>query len=400
MITFPLYPNPAATIAAITEQSANLISCYFIIPDKQNIDNNPLSIYYKSMKNIDFTKLARPNILSLKPYEAKEIPCKVKLDANESPYSLPPEKIFLAKNFFRGLNRYPDPEAKQLKKAVSKALKVNTENMLFGNGSDELIYYLITAFGGTILYPTPIFSMYGIISQALGEKNIGIPLNKDFDLDVDKMLSAIKKYKPKLIFLSSPNNPTGNCFSAEVILKIIESSKGIVVVDEAYQPFSSGKGFLPLLKDYKNLAILRTLSKIGFASLRIGYLIADKGLIHEVNKVRLPFNLNALSQAIAVEAFNSKKIIDSQIKAITAERERLFNDLSSMNGVKPYPSEANFILFRVGNADKVFSSLLKQGVLVRNLNNIVKSSLRVTVGTPEENNIFIDKLKKALGGLQ
>jgi histidinol-phosphate aminotransferase len=351
------------------------------------------------MKNIDFTKLARPNILSLKPYEAKEIPCKVKLDANESPYSLPPEKIFLAKNFFSALNRYPDPEAKQLKKAVSKALKVNTENMLFGNGSDELIYYLITAFGGTILYPTPIFSMYGIISQALGEKNIGIPLNKDFDLDVDKMLSAIKKYKPKLIFLSSPNNPTGNCFSAEVILKIIESSKGIVVVDEAYQPFSSGKGFLPLLKDYKNLAILRTLSKIGFASLRIGYLIADKGLIHEVNKVRLPFNLNALSQAIAVEAFNSKKIIDSQIKAITAERERLFNELCSMNGVKPYPSEANFILFRVGNADKVFSSLLKQGVLVRNLSHIVKSSLRVTVGTPEENNIFIDKLKKALGGL-
>jgi histidinol-phosphate aminotransferase len=353
------------------------------------------------MKDIDFTKLARPNIRSLKPYEAKEIPCKVKLDANESPYSAfsVQRLAFSVEKIFKTLNRYPDPEVRELKKAVSKALKVNMENILFGNGSDELIYYLITTFGGPILYPKPTFSMYGIISQALGEKSVNMPLNKDFDIDIDKMLSAIKKYKPKLIFLSSPNNPTGNCFSAEKILKIIEASNGIVVIDEAYQLFASEKGFLSLLKDYKNLAILRTLSKIGFASLRIGYLMADKNLIKEVNKVRLPFNINALSQAIAVEAFNSKKIIDSQINAITAERERLFNELSSMNGVKPYPSESNFILFRVENADKVFSSLLKQGVLVRNLNNIVKSSLRVTVGTPEENNIFIDKLKKAIGGL-
>lgn len=346
------------------------------------------------MENIDFTRLARPNIRYLKPYEAKEVPCKVKLDANESPYSLPAEKIFLTKNFFSDLNRYPDPEARELKKAVSKALKVNTENMLFGNGSDELIYYLITTFGGPILYPAPTFSMYRIISQALGEKNIVIPLNKDFDIDIDKMLSAIKKYKPKLIFLSSPNNPTGNCFSAEGILKIIESSKGIVVVDEAYQPFSSGKGFLPLLKDYKNLAILRTLSKIGFASLRIGYLIADKGLIHEVNKVRLPFNLNALSQAIAVEAFRSKKIIESHIKAIVSERERLLKELGNITGVMPYHSEANFILFKVDSADSVFQNLIKEGVLIRNIASYIKDSLRVTIGTPEENDIFLTALKK------
>ncbi len=353
------------------------------------------------MRNIDFTKLARPNIRSLKPYETKEIPCKVKLDANESPYCI---DIAPDKKILQRLNRYPDPEAKELKKAISKNLKINTANILLGNGSDELIYYLITTFGGPVLYSEPTFSMYGIISQALGEKNIGISLNKDFDLDIDKMLSAIKKYKPKLIFLSSPNNPTGNCFSADKILKIINFSLlashfSLVIVDEAYQPFCSEKGFLPLLKDYKNLAILRTLSKIGFASLRIGYLMADKDLIHEVNKVRLPFNLNAISQAIAVDAFRSKKIIESQIKAIRAERDRLFNELGSMNSVKPYPSEANFILFRVENADKVFLSLLKQGVLVRNLSHLVKKSLRVTVGTPEENNIFIDKLKKAIGGL-
>lgn len=352
------------------------------------------------MKNIDFSKLARPNLRSLKPYEAKEIPCKVKLDANESPYCI---DIAPDKKILQRLNRYPDPEAKKLKKAISKALKINTANILLGNGSDELIYYLITTFGGPVLYPVPTFSMYGIISQALGEKNIGIPLDKDFDLDTDKMLAAIKKYKPKLIFLSSPNNPTGNCFSAEKILKIIDSSfithhPSLVIVDEAYQPFSSEKGFLPLLKDYKNLAILRTLSKIGFASLRIGFLIADEGLINEVNKVRLPFNLNALSQATALEAFKNKNIIKSQIKNITSERERLFEELSRINNVLPYPSEANFILLKIKNANAVYQKLIEKGVLVRNMGSAIRDSLRVTVGTPEENNFFIKALRKSIGG--
>ncbi|WP_333655514.1 histidinol-phosphate transaminase [Dissulfurispira sp.] len=347
------------------------------------------------MKNIDFSKLARPNIRSLKPYEAKEIPCKVKLDANESPYCIDtaPDKKILQR-----LNRYPDPEAKELKKTSSKNLKIKPDNILMGNGSDELIYYLITTFGGPVLYPVPTFSMYGIISQALGEKNIGIPLNKDFDLDIDKMLAAIKKYNPKLIFLSSPNNPTGNCFSAESILKIIEASKGIVVVDEAYQPFSSEKGFLPLLKDYKNLAILRTLSKTGFASLRVGFLIADEGLINEVNKVRLPFNLNSVSQSMALEAFKNKDVIESQIKNITSERERLFEELSKINNVSPYPSEANFILFKTKNANAVYQRLIKQGVLVRNIGSVIKDSLRVTIGTPEENELFLKALKKSVGG--
>lgn len=354
----------------------------------------------KSMKNMDFSKLARPNIRSLKPYEAKEIPCKVKLDANESPYCI---DITPDRKVLQRLNRYPDPEAKELKKAISKTLKVNSDNILLGNGSDELIYYLITTFGGPVLYPVSTFSMYSIISQALGEKNIGILLNKDFDLDIDKMLAAIKKYNPKLIFLSSPNNPTGNCFSSDKILKIIDSSlvtrhPSLVIVDEAYQPFSSERGFLPLLKDYKNLVILRTLSKIGFASLRVGFLIADEGLINEVNKVRLPFNINAVSQAMAMEAFKNKNIIESQIKNITSERERLFEELSRINNVSPYPSEANFILFKTKNADIVFEKLIKNGVLVRNLSSAVKDSLRVTVGTPEENNFFIKALRKSIGG--
>lgn len=347
------------------------------------------------MKNIIFAKLARQNIRSLKPYEAKEISCKVKLDANESPYPL---DITLPQEHFKKLNRYPDPEAKELKKAIAKAFRITSDSILLGNGSDELIYYLITTFGGTVLYPVPTFSMYGIISQSLGEEHVRIPLDKDFDLGSEKMLADVKKYNPKLIFLSSPNNPTGNCFSANRILKIIEVSKCIVVVDEAYQPFSSKKGFLPLLKDYKNLAILRTLSKIGFASLRVGFLIADESLIKEVNKVRLPFNLNSLSQAIALEAFKNKTVIASRIKNITSERERLFEELCNIAGITPYPSEANFILFKAKNTNAVYQRLIKQGVLVRNLSSVIKDSLRVTIGTPEENSFFIKALRKSIGG--
>jgi histidinol-phosphate aminotransferase len=243
--------------------------------------------------------------------------------------------------------------------------------------------------------------MYGIITQALGEEKIQIPLDKEFDLDLKRILDTIRKEKPKLIFLSSPNNPTGNCFSSDRILKIIDLTSSLltrhsslVVVDEAYQPFSSNKGLLPLLKDYKNLVFMRTLSKIGLAGLRVGFLIADKEIINEVNKVRLPFNLNSLSQAIAIEALKDRKTFQNHISAIASEREKLFVELKKMDGVTPYPSEANFILFRVSNSDRVYKGLLEKGVLVRNMRGVVDGCLRVTVGTPGENKIFLNTLKK------
>ncbi|MDP2755134.1 MAG: histidinol-phosphate transaminase [Nitrospirota bacterium] len=335
----------------------------------------------------------RPNIRSLSAYEAKDIPCKVKLDANESPYGFK-DALKVVKSI--NTNRYPDPAAKELKKLVSMELRLRTENIMHGNGSDELIYYLITTFGGPVLYPVPTFSMYGIISQAFGEKRIAIPLDKEFDLELEKILKAIKKQKPKLIFLSSPNNPTGNCFSSDRILKIIEASNGIVVVDEAYQPFASDKGFMPMLKDYKNLVIMRTLSKIGLAGLRVGFLIADGEIINEVNKVRLPFNLNSLSQAVAVKVLKNKKALKSYIKSIISERGRLFSEMAKIEGIKPYPSEANFILFRVKEPDKIYKRLLKKGVLVRNMNGVVNNCLRVTVGTPEENRIFLNAMKEVI----
>lgn len=351
---------------------------------------------------MEIRKFVRPNIRSLSAYEAKEIPCRVKLDANESPYGVKkPLKAIASVE----TNRYPDPRAKALKKLISKYVGVKPNCILQGNGSDELIYYLITTFGGPVLYPTPTFSMYGIITQALGEKQIGIPLDKEFDLDMKALIEAIRREKPKLIFLSSPNNPTGNCFSSNRMLEIIDltsslvarrSSLSLVVVDEAYQPFSSKKGFLPLLKDYRNLLIMRTLSKIGLAGLRIGFLIAAREIINEVNKVRLPFNLNSFSQATAAEVLKDRKTLRTRINAIVSERENLWSEMEKIRGVHPYPSEANFILCRVKNSDLIYKRLLREGVLVRNMKGVVDGCLRVTVGSTGENRIFLNTLKKVL----
>ncbi len=338
---------------------------------------------------MDIKKLVKPNVLRLKAYKAEEIPCKVKLDANESPYG------------FRVLgnimtNRYPDPEAKELRGLVAKNLKVRTENVLHGNGSDELIYNLIATFGGPVLYPIPTFSMYGIISQALNEKYIALSLDENFDIDMDEMNKQIKRSKPKLIFLSSPNNPTGNSYSADRILKIIKKLKGIVVVDEAYQQFSSRKSFIPLLKKHKNIIVLRTLSKVGLAGLRTGFMIAHRDIVNEVNKVRLPFNVNSLSQKVAIDALKKSKELKSRISKIMSERKRLFSEMMKMDGIKPFPSDANFILFRVNNPDKLYRDLLKRGVLIRNMKDIAGGCLRVTVGRPAENNIFLKNLKQLL----
>jgi len=344
---------------------------------------------------MNIKKLIRPNIISLSAYQAKEIPCKVKLDANESPFG-----FRITQEIIQSIqtNRYPDPEAKSLKKAIAKDLKISPENILQGNGSDELIYYLITVFGGPVLYPVPTFSMYGIIAHALGEKRIAVPLDHVFDLDLNRILLEMRKNKPKLIFLSSPNNPTGNCFSADRMLKIIEAAanRSIVVVDEAYQPFASNRGLIPMLRDYDHIVIMRTLSKIGLAGLRVGFLIAGEEIIREVNKVRLPFNLNSLSQAIALDALRNKALLRRNMQTIISERGRLFRELFRIKGITPYPSEANFILFRVAEPDRVYGNLLKRGVLVRNMKGVVDGCLRVTVGTPGENEAFLKAIRIAV----
>lgn len=338
---------------------------------------------------MDIKKLVKRNVRSLRAYEAEEIPCRVKLDANESPYGLKILKTIRT-------NRYPDPEAKNLRRLAAREFSVQTENILHGNGSDELIYYLITTFGGPVLYPVPTFSMYGIIAQALDEKRTGIDLDKNFDIDSEKMSKAITKVKPKLIFLSSPNNPTGNCFSEEKIIKIIEMTKGLVVVDEAYHAFSEKRGFLPLLKRHRNLVVLKTLSKIGFAGLRVGFMVSHKDIVLQVNKTRLPFNLNVLSQRLAEDAFKDRIKTRTHVQTIIRERKRVIREMENMDGVIPYPSDANFILFRMPNAEGIHRGLLKKGVLVRNLKGIINGCLRVTIGTPKENTIFLRFLKQLI----
>jgi len=344
---------------------------------------------------MDIRKLVKKQVSAIRAYDAKRVPCRIRLDANESPYGFTDSEESIA-----GIrtNRYPDPEAGTLRRLIAKDLGVNPGNILFGNGSDELIYFLVTTFGGPVSFPVPTFSMYGIISHSLGEKTIEVSLDEDFDLELDGFLKTIKREKPKLIFLSSPNNPTGNCFSTDRILKIIEASKGIVIVDEAYQPFSSEKGMLPLLKDCGNLVILRTLSKIGLAALRLGFMLADHEIIREVNKVRLPFNVNSFSQAIAAAALKKKKEFRTSIKTIVAEREKLLKEMAKTEGVIPFPSEANFILLRMEDPDYVYTSLLKRGILVRNLRNVVPGCLRMTIGTPQENAAFLKALNEITRG--
>lgn len=347
--------------------------------------------------------LIRDEVKKLKAYEAPEIACKVKLDAHENPYPLPEKIRAKVLKALRPvlLNRYPDPIAKELKKIIAKQFGVGDEDIMLGNGSDELIQAIVAAFGGSpgkVLYPVPTFSMYRIISKSLGQIPIEVPLEKDFDIDINSMLSSIKRERPGVIFLSYPNNPTGNCFTREKVIELIKKSKAAVVLDEAYFDFSR-KSFLPLLKKYGNLIILRSLSKIGLAALRVGVLIARPEVVREINKVRLPYNVNSLSQTVGKVVLENREAIDKQIRAILRERERLFREMQRINGIRPFPSEANFILFRTDkDADKVYQGLIDKGVLIRNMNQkgLLNNCLRVTIGTPKENNIFLKALKKVI----
>lgn len=352
------------------------------------------------MNKFNIQAIIRKNIKNLKPYKAKEIPCKIKLDANESPFFVKISDI--VKSIEIPLNRYPDPEALNLRKAISKRIKISIDNIMVGNGSDELIYYLILTFGGPVLYPIPTFSMYGIIAQSVGVEKIESKLDKKFDINEKEFLNLIKNKRPSIIFISTPNNPTGNTFSSDKILKIIETARqknSLVVIDEAYVPFCSEKGFLPFLKDYENILILRTLSKIGLAGLRIGYLMGSEKILNEIGKVKLPYNVDALTQYIATYALNNfyskiKKFVSEIIK----EREKLQRELLKLKGIEVYPSEANFILFKSRKSKQIYEKLLISGILIRDMSSTIKNSLRVTVGTKEENAEFIKVLTSILEG--
>jgi histidinol-phosphate aminotransferase len=275
---------------------------------------------------------------------------------------------------------------------------MDPERMLLGNGSDELIQAIILAFGGPVLVPTPSFAMYEITARALSQKVVTVPLTNEYDIDAEAVIMAAKRSKAKVIFLACPNNPTGNRFSDAAVRKVLENVDAAVVIDEAYFSFS-GKTFLPFLKMHRNMIILRTLSKIGLAGLRVGVLTASKEITAELNKIRLPYNINTLSQAAALVALKHAGTLNAQISLLISERGKLYNALLRTPSVTPFPTETNFILMWIEkNATKAFEALRKRGILVKNLDprGPLNGCLRVTIGTPAENREFLKTLKQIL----
>jgi histidinol-phosphate aminotransferase len=354
-----------------------------------------------SRKTKDITGLIRPPVRKLTAYHVDETPVRVKLDAMENPFPLPLELRQEIGDVVRDsrINLYPDPSAKELREAIATLWGMDPDRMMLGNGSDELIQAIIIAFGGPVVTPVPSFAMYEITARALSQKVVTAPLGKNFELDADLLIKKARAAKARVIFLACPNNPTGNRFANDHVRKVLDKTKAAVVIDEAYYSFS-GKSWLPLIDEYPNMMVLRTLSKIGFAGLRIGVLTASREIVSELNKVRLPYNINMLSQRAAVTALAHSDAIDEQIELLISERERLYSELSRLPGVTAFPSETNFLLIRTGrDASKIHGALKKSGILVKNLNRPgpLKNCLRVTVGTPEENGEFIAELKKIVG---
>ena len=347
--------------------------------------------------------IIRPEVRALRAYRVEKTSCLAKLDANESPFSLPRslQAELCASLANVPFHRYPDPDAERLRKTIASRLHVSPSLVMVGNGSDELIQILLFALGepgATVLSPIPTFSMYELTSRALGLRFQGIPLGSHFQLDLDHILEIVQKEAPKLVFLASPNNPTGNCFAEQEILAVAEATRGLVVADEAYFPYSR-RTVLPSLEQHENLVVLRSLSKVGLAGLRVGFLIASERLLAELNKVRLPYNVNVLSQWAAELVLSRWEAIEPLIEEAIKERDRLYHAMAQMPEVEVFPSEANFLLFRTRrNARLIYRSLLEEGVLIRDLSEVpgLERCLRVTVGTPQENDLFLESLTKSV----
>jgi len=350
-------------------------------------------------------QLVRPEILRLSAYHVPDARGMVKLDAMENPYRLP---AGLARELGEALagaavNRYPDPRADGLKAVMRQAFAIPTQlEILLGNGSDELIQILALALarpGATLLSVEPSFVMYRLIAEFCGMRYVGVPLTPDFALDETAMLEAIAAHEPALVFLAYPNNPTGNAFDRAVIERIVSATPGLVVVDEAYHAFAGGLSFLDDVPRHDNLLVMRTVSKLGLAGLRLGYLVGASAWIAEFDKVRLPYNVGVLTQLAARFALQNVAVLEQQAALIVAERARLAQALQQLADVQVYDSVANFLLIRLPRAAAVFEGLKRRGVLVKNLHGahpLLADCLRVTVGTPEENGLFLDALKAEL----
>lgn len=348
--------------------------------------------------------LLRKEVLDLHAYHVPDSCGYIKLDAMENPYPLPlklrEEIAAIVGN--AAINRYPDPNPAVLKEQIFGTLGLpQGMEVLLGNGSDELIQLLALAMnksGATLLSVEPSFVMYRMIAIFTGMRYVGVPLAADFSLDLAETLAAIEREQPALVFLAYPNNPTGNLFSARDVKQIIEASPGLVVVDEAYYAFASDS-FIPQLASHPNLLVMRTFSKLGMAGLRLGFLAGSKAWLGQLEKLRLPYNVGVLTQLVAGKLLAHHEVLLQQAEQIKQDRTLLYQQLSAIPAVQAYPSEANFLLFRVADANAVFNGLKQRSVLVKNLDGghpMLKDCLRVTVGTREENERFMLALKESL----
>jgi histidinol-phosphate aminotransferase len=352
-------------------------------------------------------RLIRPEIRALQAYQVPDAAGLVKLDAMENPYTWPQglRREWLGVLASVDVNRYPDPRGRELQSALREAMGVPAGiGLLLGNGSDELIQMLALALarpGRKVLSVDPGFVMYRLIAGLAGMDYVGVPLGaEDFSLDLPAVLEAMERELPVLTFLAFPNNPTGNLFDEAAVSRIIEAAPGLVVVDEAYAPFADAT-FMGRLGAWPSLLVMRTVSKMGLAGLRLGLLAGPEAWLAEIDKTRLPYNVNVLTQVSAAFALRHREVFEDQTRRIRAERGRLFAALSGLDGVNPYPSDANFILLRVPRerAGQIFEAIKARGVLVKNLDGahpLLADCLRVTVGLPEENDAFLAALEKSL----
>jgi len=349
-------------------------------------------------------EIIRDDIRALTAYHVPDSAGMVKLDAMENPYGLPPAlRARLARLIEdASLNRYPDSGAGELKSRLRESFGVpEAAALLLGNGSDEIIQMLVLAAarpGAVVLGVEPSFTMFRMISAFAGVRFVAVGLRDDFGLDTGRVLEAIERHRPGLIFLACPNNPTGNLFDIDAIERVIALAPGMVVIDEAYHAFAEYT-FMTRLPRHTNLLVMRTLSKIGLAGLRLGVLAGRAEWIAQLDKLRLPYNVSTLTQMVACEVLKHGAVLTEQATAIKLERGRLLCELQTIQGVTAYPSAANFILFRISHAERVFDGLIQRGVLVKSLHgshHLLADCLRVTVGTPSENDAFLAALTRTL----
>jgi histidinol-phosphate aminotransferase len=337
--------------------------------------------------NFNIMNLVRENVKALSPYRSArdefEGEASISLDANENPFD------------HKNLNRYPDPYQRKLKQKISELKGVKEASIFLGNGSDEAIDLLIRAFceprEDSILIFTPTYGMYQISADINAIETVEIPLTTDFQIDVE----SASKIDAKVTFICSPNNPTGNDMDTQIVESILRTSKGLVIIDEAYIDFSKRKSWTERLEEFPNLVVLQTFSKAyGMASIRLGMAFANEEIVSILNKIKPPYNVNGLTQNYALQALENKEAVLSEIDTILQERQGMKMTLLKLKRVrKIYPSEANFLLIEIDRAKVLYQHLAEKGIVLRDRSSQVKDALRITIGTPKENKTLIENIK-------